>query len=270
MLALVIIRGYHIWPGIFLGAFSGNATAYIEFSDLGVLAASLFSGTMNGIGDVLCIVLAVYFIKKYAGTTNIFQGMVTFWQFLIFGVAFGPFISALFGVGSLTITGIMPVADAPLAFFTWLIGDSVGALLIAPVILAFYFPSPEYKLKSRSMELVAFIIIICFISVVELSPTSKYSLVADSVFLMIPLLLWSIFRFGRRISYMLILYFFSISLYLTTKGYGIFTEQVQLFSLLQMQMYFMVVSSSVFIIGAMLQEENEVSGDFPDPEKSEE
>ncbi|MBT8448166.1 MAG: MASE1 domain-containing protein, partial [Gammaproteobacteria bacterium] len=260
MLALMIIRGYRIWPGIFLGAFAGNATSYMDFSEIGSILATVFSGTMNGIGDVICVALAVFLMKRYADSTNLFKDIIAFWQFLLFGVALGPLISALFGVISLTVTGFISVADAPVALLTWWVGDSVGALLITPIILAFYFPTRIISLRTKGIELLVFILILGFISTIELNPKSSYTLITDSVFIMIPLLFWSIFRFGNRITYSTILYFFIISLYLTTTGHSVFSSQIQLFSLLQMQIYFMVVSCGVFIISAIHHEKEEMAG----------
>lgn len=64
MLALVIIRGYDIWPGIFLGAVIGNAWAYFDTESLVSIARSIFSSFSNGTGDVLSVVVVVMMLKK--------------------------------------------------------------------------------------------------------------------------------------------------------------------------------------------------------------
>ena len=64
ILAVVLIRGYYIWPGIFLGAFLGNVWAYIDPTSLSNILSCFFTGTANGIGDVLSAVGAAYLIKK--------------------------------------------------------------------------------------------------------------------------------------------------------------------------------------------------------------
>ena len=63
MFSWVLIRGYYIWPGIFLGALLGNAWAYVEVNSFSGVSSTLFSGLMNGTGDVLCSAGAVFFIK---------------------------------------------------------------------------------------------------------------------------------------------------------------------------------------------------------------
>jgi integral membrane sensor domain MASE1 len=54
ILAAVLIRGYYLWPGVFLDAFAGNAWAYFDVSSVQSSLTSLFAGTMNGAGDALC------------------------------------------------------------------------------------------------------------------------------------------------------------------------------------------------------------------------
>ena len=55
----VLLRGYRIWPGIFLGAFAGNIWAYIDLASFSNISKCLFTGTANGIGDVLALGLQI-------------------------------------------------------------------------------------------------------------------------------------------------------------------------------------------------------------------
>ncbi len=63
MLAAVLIRGYHVWPGIWLGAFIGNVWSYFDPTSVASVAACLFSGAANGTGDSLCSVGGAYLIR---------------------------------------------------------------------------------------------------------------------------------------------------------------------------------------------------------------
>ena len=47
ILAVVLIRGYYIWPGIFLGAFLGNVWAYIDPTSLSNILSCFFTGTAS-------------------------------------------------------------------------------------------------------------------------------------------------------------------------------------------------------------------------------
>ncbi len=150
MLAAVLLRGYWIWPGIFLGAFIGNTWAYFDVSTLQKIGLSVFSGSMNGTGDVLCAVVAAYLINKAKKTDWFFNKSSLMAKFIIWGAMLGPLISAIFGVSGLCVAKIVSWNDFLYTFATWLTGDGVGALIITPflvvVISREYWDYPKNKL----------------------------------------------------------------------------------------------------------------------------
>ena len=134
ILAAVLIRGKYIWPGIFLGAFMGNAWAYMKPETVG---AAIFSGSMNGIGDSLCAIIGAYLIKVKVGDTRPLSKGFDVVQFIVYGALFGGLISAVFGVTGLWVAGFIPSENYFTIFMTWLVGDAVGVLIITPFFLTF-------------------------------------------------------------------------------------------------------------------------------------
>jgi integral membrane sensor domain MASE1 len=138
MVALALIRGAGIWPGIFLGAFLGNAWAYFSLDSFSVAMSAIIAGTCNGIGDVLSTVGAVLLLSFINKKPNILNDYRDFTLFIILAVILGPAVSALFGVSSLALMGFLPWSDYTSVLITWWTGDGVGALLLAPLILSWY------------------------------------------------------------------------------------------------------------------------------------
>jgi len=73
ILAVVLLRGYYLWPGIFIGAFLGNIWAYFDPNSLTTASAAIFAGVSNGIGDVLCATVSAYLIKRTCSAQNPFS-----------------------------------------------------------------------------------------------------------------------------------------------------------------------------------------------------
>ena len=85
ILAAVLMRGYHIWPGIFLGAFAGNVWAYFNPDSYATIMASMFAGTANGVGDVLCALVGAYLIERTTGTKYPFERATDVVKFIAYG-----------------------------------------------------------------------------------------------------------------------------------------------------------------------------------------
>lgn len=254
MLALVIIRGITIWPGIFLGAVLGNAWAYFDTSSALSILLSFFSSFSNGTGDAISAIIAVIMLKKHCGTTNPFQGIHSFIVFLTFGAIVGPLISAFMGVTSLAISGFLPWGDYLTAFFTWWVGDGVGALLIAPAILVFVFQRKVIDLNTAAIEVMLFISGVGVITYLVINSEARAVILFEPMYLIIPLLFWSLLRLGQPVTYVSLLYFFALAIHAAYNGSSSFSHTNQLVAMLQMQGYFVLVSSSIFVVGAMIQE----------------
>ena len=135
ILAAVLIRGYRVWPGIFLGAFAGNVWAYFSTESLGAMLRCLLAGTANGIGDTLCAVGGAYLITRTTGGRDLFGRAADVIRFIVFGVVLGSGVSALFGVTALGLAGYVPWSHYLHSLTTWWAGDAVGIIVITPMLL---------------------------------------------------------------------------------------------------------------------------------------
>jgi diguanylate cyclase (GGDEF)-like protein/PAS domain S-box-containing protein len=131
----LLIMGRQFWPGVFLGAVGSQFYAAIQFSghlDInGISSAVLIAG-----GSTLQAVLAIHLCSKWVA-----RGVPTLdapKQILLFSALTGPvssLTSASIGVVSLVGLDMLPSSEAWLSWFNWWIGDTLGALLITPLIL---------------------------------------------------------------------------------------------------------------------------------------
>lgn len=158
------------------------------------------------------------------------------------------------GVTSLAISGFLPWEDYLTSFFTWWVGDGVGALLIAPAILVFVFKKRNIDLNNTAIELLLYVSGIAVVSYLVIDQEIRSLILVEPIYLIIPLLFWSLLRLGQPVAYVSLLYFFALAIHAALNGIGTFHHPNQLIAMLKMQGYFVLVSSSVFVVGAMIQE----------------
>lgn len=217
MLALVALRGNYLLAGVFLGAFTGNAWAYLEFSSAEAALRGLTAGTMNGIGDVLCVMLGLAALGRAGGIAGVFRRAEEIRNFLVLAVGAGPAVSALLGIGGLALMGFMDWSDAPYGFYTWLVGDAVGVLLLTPLILSYSEQSGRLPKGNAPRWERALFLAIPILPVVD-GLLGRVGIPLESAFLAAPLLLWVLIRGGVRTALWTVVGFVLVSLLITIGG----------------------------------------------------
>jgi len=259
ILIIVLIRGYWIWPGIWLGAFVGNVWAYIDIESTSNIFRSLFSGSMNGFGDSLGAVLGAYLIQRYTHVNNPLHRSGHIIVFLVAGVALGALVSATFGVTSLAIAGFIEWNQFVYTWLTWSIGDAVGILIIAPVILALTH-SIGWKLKpDRYFELFLYVVVLISALVLCLGLPPIKLVYQVPLFLTAPILIWSVFRLGEIVTFIGILVVSSVAAIATTLGVGPFAHEQVNVSLIELQLFLAVMSITILILNSTVRERKDIN-----------
>lgn len=194
----ILWKGYKLLPGVFLGAAIGNGWAYISFEDFDKISTTVSAAVLNGIGDTLCAFVGVYFLKRITTIDNFFNSMSSIFSFFIYAVLFGPFISALFGVAGLSFAGLISNDEAVALFVTWLVGDSVGVLLFAPILISLY--QNNWKIKYESRIFVFFIFLAFMIFISRHMPIINQFDMLHILIILIPLLIYITFKYNQLIS----------------------------------------------------------------------
>ncbi|KHF25912.1 PAS S-box/diguanylate cyclase domain-containing protein [Solemya velum gill symbiont] len=121
--AALLRWGSAIWPGIFMGAFLVN----LSIGSTVTLAVGI------AMGSTLGSLLASGWLRRVGFQTSFHQKRDV--SMLIVAACLGMALSASIGVTSLYLADIMPLRDTGPAWLTWWMGDVVGVLLAAPLIL---------------------------------------------------------------------------------------------------------------------------------------
>lgn len=257
MVALIFIRGYSLWPGIFLGALAGNVSAYLDVASLNNILSASFSGVCNGAGDTIGILLSVHLFKKLNDDlSNIFSNLASFRHFILFCTILSSLVSALFGVTSLALVGFIDWSSYTVSLLTWWAGDAMGVLLLTPLIMAFKYPQSHAPLRSQHTELIVYSIGFCGVCFWMYFQSSLFAFLPNPLFLLIPLLLWAILRLGFKVTFISTLIISVIMILIISNDQSSFQSSTELEELLQLQFYLSVILISVFGVGVLVNERN--------------
>ena len=124
-LAAILLLGYRVWPGIFLGAFAVNITT----------AGSLLTALGIASGNTLEGLLGAYLVTRFANGRKVFERPEDIFKFLFLACVLATNISASIGAASLVLTGYNRGMQPEAIWLTWWLGDMAGAILVTPCFL---------------------------------------------------------------------------------------------------------------------------------------
>jgi signal transduction histidine kinase len=191
--AAVLLFGYRLWPAIFLGAFVVNSTSNEPL----LTAAGIAAG--NTLGPLATVVL----LRKFAGFDNAFARARDALSLCICG-AIGMTLTASNGVANLALAGIVPWSAYGSVWWVWWVGDTMGVLVVAPLVLAWAARSRlDYTLKQvgEFSVLLAGLLGLCLIALTgtlfdgSLFVGQNYALLPSIIWTFV---IWGALRFSPR------------------------------------------------------------------------
>ena len=123
--AALLLWGRTLWPAIWLGAFLANAGT----------EAPLWTAAGVATGNTLEAVVAVSLLRRLPSFDVSFRRVRDVVAFIVVGVLFSTAISATVGVTTLCAGAVQPWDRFGELWSDWWLGDALGALVVAPVIL---------------------------------------------------------------------------------------------------------------------------------------
>ncbi|MCO4793889.1 MAG: MASE1 domain-containing protein [Bacteriovoracaceae bacterium] len=249
----VYIRGYSLLPGVFIGAFLGNVTAYIYPILPEKLLFGSLAGLFNGSGDSLGIFLGVMLLKKINGNLPVLSSLKSTLTFIFASAIGGSFISAIFGVSGLAMFNILPWEAYSNTFITWLIGDTIGILILVPILENIFVQKKHKQIKISKrllLELVTGFIFITLVSffTFNMGEHAHFAKFTVPTLIILPLLTISTFRFDELFMNFVIFYLSSLILGLTIYHIKDFNSSELNFALISSQLFIFSVSSTLLLI----------------------
>lgn len=243
-LAAVLLAGYRVWPAIFIGALLAN------FQDLTVFELSFnsifFLSIITATGNTLEALVGAWLISRFSNNPNPLESMKGTTLFIFAGALFATLIAALVGSLSFCVfTNHWIVFDHML--LNWWFGDTLGVLILAPIIINWsQRKSSEWNLL-KLVELAGFIIVLGFTSYLI------FLTIYNLIYLFIPVLLWSIFRFGKFETSLFVLTISALAIW-SSIHHNINDALQQNESILVIQSFIGIVAITFLVLSTVLYE----------------
>jgi len=225
-LAALLALGYHVWPGIFLGAFLVNITT----------AGSVATSLGIAVGNTLEGLVGAFLVKRFANWPLVFDQPKDVLRFAVLAGLLSTTVASTFGVTSLVWGGVARWADYGSIWLTWWLGDAVGDFVVAPAILLWSAQPRVCVNRREALEITMLVLMVVLVGQMvfgEMLPTGMKNYPLD--YLCLPLLVWVAFRFGQREAATTTLLLSSIALWGTLHGFGPFVRDTPHESLLLLQ-----------------------------------
>ncbi|HSR35303.1 MAG TPA: MASE1 domain-containing protein [Anaerolineae bacterium] len=243
-LAVLLLFGYNLWPGI----------------SLGVLVGSLLTGAPVGVavgialGNTLEALVGAYCLKRFVGFHNAMdriQDVVGLALCSIFSTALGASIGSM----TLLLTGGIVWQAVGNIWITWWIGDLLGALVVAPVLLV-WATAPSYPATRRMIS--EGVVVLALLAAVTwyVFGSRAYAGVLHQamIYVIFPFMIWTALRLGQRGAATAVFLVSGIAIWATSEGMGPFSLESKNDSLVLLQTFMGVVSLTSLILAAAATE----------------
>ena len=167
-LALLLLRGYRIWPAILLGSFFSNAIA----------ARSLLASGFIGVGMLFAAFTGAWLIGRWSNGRKTFETPVDVATFAIISFAPTAIISSTVATAEVVLANDISFANS-FGWTIWWLADAAGCLIIAPVIVLWAMRPLLPFSKWHLMEAIAIFILAAAIGFIAFGPQPHKLLLND-------------------------------------------------------------------------------------------
>lgn len=239
-IAALLLVGIRYWPGITLGVIFGY------FFNNNALNISIGLA----IGNTLEAIIAVYLLRRFTGFHNSLDRVQDVIGLGVFG-ALATTISATIGVITLLIAGsdIQPYIWT--IWFTWWIGDFLGVLVIAPLLLILFNCWPiRWKVRSIIEAGIVFTLLLT-VTVYVFANQSRDQVTHEAmIYVIFPFIIYAALRFTQTGAVTSVALVSGIAIYGTAVGAGPLVRNTINESLILLQTFMGVASLTALTLGA--------------------
>ena len=147
----VLLLGYRVWPGLFLGALVVNSwSSVLEASSAKEVGLALLPAASISAGVTLQALIGAWLIRRYVGFPSDLSRERDILKFFGLGGPLACTIGATVGVRTLLAAGTYPESQAALNWWTWWVGDVIGVVVFAPLTLIL-FAKPKQVWQGRRL-----------------------------------------------------------------------------------------------------------------------
>jgi signal transduction histidine kinase/CheY-like chemotaxis protein len=259
-LTVILLMGYRVSWGIWLGAFV--AATWALSANTSILLMSILSGLGIATGSVLQAVVGTFLIKRFIGSRHIFTTVPHVSRFTVIEIL-SCMVSPTIGVTTLYLCGFIQAKDFIISWLTFWLGDAIGVLVLAPLLLLWIDPwfSDSETIKPKNTTPYSskrflqsnWEIAIWILSLVGVGMVA-FGFGYPVEYLLIPLLVWSAFRSEQRFTAIAIFLVTALAIAGAIRGTTSFNSSSLNETLLLLQAFIGTVTTTTLILSAVIIE----------------
>ena len=240
-IAVLLIAGRWMWPAILIGAFAANVWT----------GAPIAVASGIAIGNTLEAVIAVSILQRWPRFESALVDVHSVGG-LVTAAIVATTTSATIGVTSLFAGGVIASPHLVETWRAWWVGDLLGALVVAPLILTWRAGSPARSL--RSLEALAAGVLLIATSWLVFGPTLAPVGPFQQLYAVIPILTWMAIRFGPRGAATATFVVAVIAIAATSFSVGPFARETLRGGLMALQVYVAFIAATFIVVAALASE----------------
>jgi PAS domain S-box-containing protein len=259
-LAILILLGYGMWPGVLLGSL---LLCCVTFSSVGSnWLATTGAALCVAAGNTLAALAGAWLVEAYAGGREAFRQPHTILLFVALAAVGTTALNATSGVLAYGLAHLAGWQTPGRLWLAWWLGDIVGVIVFAPLILVWSDFRWRTISTQRAIEaacLFGLLLLGCWITFGGSSTTTRTPV---SSFLVVPLVLWTAFRFGQKGTTVVTFIVGCLATVGTLRGHGPFAVASRDISLLLLQDFIGVLAVMTLILAADVAQRHRTDADL--------
>src|SRR6516162_580298 len=187
-LAAILLLGYRAWPGIALGAFLVNSTTN----------APLATAAGIALGNTLEALLGAWLLRRLVGFDKALERVQDVFGLVVLAAGLSTMVSATIGATSLCLGGLKPWAAYPALWSVWWLGDALGNLVGAPLLLTWArWPLIAWRPR-RADEAGGMLLGLVAVSLLVFAGPAGIFFFHPLAYTVFPFVIWAALRFGQH------------------------------------------------------------------------
>jgi PAS domain S-box-containing protein len=235
-LVAFLVFGRGVWPGVALAAFAVN----LPISTNGLAAAATAAGNTLAPLVAASLLVSVGFRREI---DRLWDAV----DIVFLGALLSMLISASVGAGTLVLSGAISANGFPAAWAVWWTGDAMGVLVVAPFLLSLFQRPWSGSLRERT-EGAALLLLVAVVSFLVMHTDRGL------MFLVIPFLGWTAWRFQQRGAAPAALIAAGIASWAAAHGLGPFRQGTLFEKMITLQSFDATVAFSSLFFAALVTE----------------
>jgi PAS domain S-box-containing protein len=235
-LVAFLVYGRAVWPGVALAAFAVN----LPISTNGFAAAATAAGNTLAPLVAASLLVSVGFRREI---DRLWDAV----DIVFLGALLSMLISASVGAGTLVVSGAISANEFPAAWAVWWTGDAMGVLVVAPFLLSLFQKPWSGSLWERT-EGAALLLLVAVVSFLVMHTDRGL------MFLVIPFLGWTAWRFQQRGAAPAALIAAGIASWAAAHGLGPFRQGTLFEKMITLQSFDATVAFTSLFFAALVTE----------------